>query len=239
MDRLKKAITDAPGKLAAFRTGRKLSAASLYSRCEEVLKEYGIDRGRYHGGAFNGVNIIKIMQQNSLMDKLEAILKENGRLTAEKVKTLCTDVKTALRAWDSIFSRIHQSNPMQEFCDKLQVDIDVAMAQWRDLKLSVTPKLHGLECHVVAQMILFGGIKDLLEYWVEQEHQIGNRKDVDWISQSVAAQGRLRAKHDVAARCTETIEATKAVRAKFVGIRKRLEKTETVAKNKIKREGRD
>ena len=186
------------------------------------------------------MNIIKIMQHHALVDELETILAESGRESEQKVKKLCTDVKSSLRAWDSIFSRIHQTNPSEEFCVDLQADIDTAMAQWRVLGLSVTPKLHGLECHVVPQMRSFGGIKDVLEYWVEQEHQIGNRKDIDWMSQSFASQAKLRARHEVSSRNQSTIVAKQAVKKKFTNIRKRLQKqtTKTKQKNAIKEEGR-
>ena len=235
--RLKKAIKEAPDKLAAFRKARKVSATSLYTSCEEVLKKKGIDRSRYHGGSFNGCNIINIMQEHKLMDELEAILTE-GRQSAESVKKLCRNVKTALHAWDSIFSRLHQKNPTEEFCVELQSDIDAAMAQWRALGLSVTPKLHGLECHVVAQMRSFGGIAEMLEYWVEQAHQTGNRKDVKWRSQPHKKQANLRAKHDKAERIPEAIVAKNQVLARFDKVRKRLEKKETTTKNEIKKEGR-
>ena len=236
--RLKKELAEAPAKLTAYRKGRKLAESSLYNRCEDVLKEHGIDRSRYHGGSFNGVNIIKIMQKHTLVDELETILLESGRETEQKVKKLCADVKTSLRAWDSIFSDIHRSNPSEDFCDKLQSDIDAAMAQWRVMGLSVTPKLHGLECHVVQQMRSFGGIVELLEYWVEQEHQIGNRKDINWRNRTFESQGKLRARHEVAKRATQTIDAVKAVTKKFTNIRKRRQKETTTEKIAIKEEGR-
>jgi hypothetical protein len=236
--RLEKEIKDTPNKLDAFRKGRKRLDDSLYSRCDAVLKKYKIDRGRYHGGNFNGVNIIKIMQENLLMDEIELILLESGRETEEKVRKLCNEVRTALRAWDMIFARIHASDPTPEYCDKLQGDIDLAMKQWRELGLSVTPKLHGLECHVVAQMRAWGGIKLLLEYWVEHEHQIGNRMDTQWKSLPLAAQGRLRAKHDVAARHPETMTAREKIISNFTGVRMTTKKEATTAKNNIKQEGR-
>jgi len=46
VSRLKKAISETPSKLAAFRKGRKLAEASLYSRCEEVLKKNSSPKNR-------------------------------------------------------------------------------------------------------------------------------------------------------------------------------------------------
>ena len=43
------------------------------------------------------------------------------------------------------------------------------------------PKVHGMECHVVAQMQkIQGGIMKMLENWVEQYHQTGYKYDEMW-----------------------------------------------------------
>lgn len=81
-------------------------------------------------------------------------------------------------------------------------------------------------------------IELLLEYWVENEHQIGNRMDTQWKSQTLAAQGRLRAKHEVAARHLETMTARKKIISRFTGFRMTKKKAATTAKNNIKQEGR-
>ena len=78
----------------------------------------------------------------------------------------------------------------------------------------------------------------MLEYWVEQAHQTGNRKDVKWRSQPHKKQANLRAKHDKAERIPEAIVAKNQVLARFDKVRKRLEKKETTTKNEIKKEGR-
>ena len=58
------------------------------------------------------------------------------------------------------------------------------MAQHRKLNFSVTPKTHGMETHVVAQMRQFaGGLAKLIEHWVEHYHQIGHGYDMHWINQ--------------------------------------------------------
>ena len=58
------------------------------------------------------------------------------------------------------------------------------MAQHRKLNFSVTPKTHGMETHVVAQMRQFaGGLAKLIEHWVEHYHKIGHGYDMHWINQ--------------------------------------------------------
>jgi len=44
---------------------------------------------------------------------------------------------------------------------------------------SITPKVHGMEKHVVTQMqIIPGGIGRMMEHWIEQYHQTGHRFDL-------------------------------------------------------------
>ncbi len=44
----------------------------------------------------------------------------------------------------------------------------------RDMGFSVSPKVCGMEGHVVKQMrAIRGGIGELIEYWIEQYHQTG------------------------------------------------------------------
>ena len=48
-----------------------------------------------------------------------------------------------------------------------------ALAVWRILQLSVTPKCHGSEDHACDQLELLKGLADFCEDWVEQLHQLG------------------------------------------------------------------
>ena len=44
--------------------------------------------------------------------------------------------------------------------------------------MSITPKAHGMEDHVVNQMRrIRGGIMRMIEHWVERYHQIGYKYD--------------------------------------------------------------
>ena len=238
--RLKKAIKDAPTKLTELRKARKLYDDSLYSQCEEIFRKWNVERGSYHGGNFNGVNIIRLMlKANVIMNEVEALVTAKGREdTKEKGKALCEDVRYLLQAWDSIFAKIHEKDPSDEFCNELQKDIDAVMKKWRELKLSVTPKGHGIEMHVTCQMRKFpGGISLVLEYWVEHAHQIGGKKDSLWKSQPMSKQGELGAKRDLALRLEQTLDATRKVNAAFT--RNRKQKQSTIDADNIKKEGRN
>ena len=61
---------------------------------------------------------------------------------------------------------------------KVQEMIDFAVALSQEMKLSITPKQHGMEKHVVNQMrSIQGGIGLLVEHWVEKYHQVGFKYD--------------------------------------------------------------
>ena len=48
---------------------------------------------------------------------------------------------------------------------------------WRELYLTITPKMHILTNHTIDQVIQFGGIVDKVEDFVEKFHQTGKRLD--------------------------------------------------------------
>ena len=65
---------------------------------------------------------------------------------------------------------------------KTQELIDKAMEHWRIyLKLSITPKLRGIEARLLRQMLFIdGGIARLIEHWVEQYNQVVRRYDLSY-----------------------------------------------------------
>ena len=93
--------------------------------------------------------------------------------TEAKVNLICDDVGLALKLWDGAFAAIHSNDTSQEHCDLTQQRINKAMDQLRSMKIQITPKMHGMECHVVDQMRnILGGIGKLMEHWMEQYHQV-------------------------------------------------------------------
>ena len=88
---LKKEIKVAPAEVHKLRKARKVSESSLYSKCEQIFKEYNVERGSYHGGNFNGVNIIRLMLESTeIMDKIGPLFQTEGRDDSnQKAATLC------------------------------------------------------------------------------------------------------------------------------------------------------
>ena len=62
------------------------------------------------------------------------------------------DVGQGMLLLDGVFSHVHRSHPDEAHYVETQDRIDAAMAHMRDMGLSITPKMHGMEKHVVNQM---------------------------------------------------------------------------------------
>ena len=85
--KLKQEIKDAPKEIAKLRKARKVLASSLYSKCELIFKEFGVERGSYHGGNFNGVNIIKLMlHSKKIMDQVTTLFEDEGHLRRKQCR---------------------------------------------------------------------------------------------------------------------------------------------------------
>jgi hypothetical protein len=69
-----KKISKAKEKLDALRKIHKSTHSSVYNGIERILKEYKILLAAYHGGDFNNVNIITLMQKLVIYHKLGSSL---------------------------------------------------------------------------------------------------------------------------------------------------------------------
>ena len=115
----------------------------------------------------------KMMQPMLILNKRSMTLNRRGLVKSPKVHpTLCCVHK--VDPGDGTHGANTVSNDMQEKINK-------AMAHTRDMGISITPKMHGMEAHVVGQMhAIPGGISKLIEHWVEQYHQVGHRYDLSY-----------------------------------------------------------
>ena len=145
-------------------------------------------RSAYHGGQINGVGIKQLMDHaESIMADIEKVLVEalrrrhDAAVTEEEVKRKCKAVKHFFALWDDAFAAVHLPDPAVQDCNDAQEKINRAMKQMRSMEMSITPKAHGMEDHVVNQMRKIpGGIVRMIEHWVERYHQVGFKYDDKW-----------------------------------------------------------
>jgi len=118
------------------------------------------------------------------------------------VKRVCHELGHAFILWDKVFKMVHEIDPSQEHCDATQMAIDLAMTHLRKLGMSIIPKLHGMEAHIVSQMRhIRGGICKLVKHWVEHYHQVGYRYDISYCRMgSLKKQAATRSSKEAIAR---------------------------------------
>jgi hypothetical protein len=124
---------------------------------------------------------------------------------------------------------------VKKHCDATEKAVEQAMFQMRHMGFSITPKMHGLECHLVHQMRTVPGvIAMLIEHWVEQYHQTSAAMERIWTSHPYTKQAefRVRREHMLSHKVTTEAEA-RIVKSKRAQKRKKSEAT-VEEKNRIK-----
>jgi hypothetical protein len=108
-----------------------------------------------------------------LLEKLE----EDGASDRAKreVSKRCDIIAKCLLWFDGFLSILwtEHKDLTPELTAKAREHATKALAVWRMLQLSVTPKSHGSEHHACDQLELLQGLADFCEDWVEQLHQLG------------------------------------------------------------------
>ena len=109
------------------------------------------------------------------------------------------------------------------------------------MDLSIPPKAHGMEDHVMMQMTTIrGGIGELIEYWIEQYHQTGFKYDMKYRNMpNELAKAMVRARREKASMNNNVIKAKQQNQEKHTGKRKanavKLDIKEAKKKKRIER----
>ena len=81
--------------------------------------------------------------------------------------------------FDAVFSKLclpkHAVNENKII--ELSEYVTVSLVKWRDLQISMGPKMHAIEDHAVKQVQEFEGIGELTEDYIEQAHQTGMKDE--------------------------------------------------------------
>lgn len=232
-----------------FTSSRRGGEESVYTIVDRIFQKYGANRSNYFGRAFEGIDIRKLMKFSDELfgtnGEIRAIMlqRADDPETEAKVITICDDVGLVLKLWDGAFADIYSIDTSQEHCDSTQERINKAMDQLRFMKIPITPKMHGMECHVVNQMQnILGGIGKLMEHWIEQYHQVGYRFDMAYCrAGSLKGQADIRSSAEKRGRNPRVQMCKKMLIERYEGTRKRRK---TAIENeekeiKVKRERRD
>ena len=170
--------------LGEFKKDRKTDHDSLYTKIDSILERFGILRAAYHGGDLTGVCVIHLMTHaDEIMDEVATLLKSNKGdecvIDDYNIDKLCNNSRDVLTLWDGALAGLHVEFPEEEDYTKTQSFIDAALKLAREMEMTVTPKGHGGEKHLVAQMrVTRGGLFEFDESWGEQYHQTGYNFDM-------------------------------------------------------------
>ena len=176
-------VTDQQLKLKTMRTSKVKDQQSIETKIFKVLKEIGVELSSYHGGSLNGKDIRKVMMNACyIFDTFATIFKAGKRpncmLSDANINALCMQFREVFVLWDGAFSLARTINPTEIDCSTYRMYVRAAVKGSKDLRCTVTPKVHLMLEHVEWQMTNMrrGGLGDKMEDWVERLHQDGKRK---------------------------------------------------------------
>jgi hypothetical protein len=160
---------------------------SLNQKFEIVYRNNGVKREHYHGGKFNGVNCIRIMDACSLIflgnedDATTGFLHQClqskvATITDEDVKAKCQQYSRLLGLLDAIWSRVRGIDgllPTAAQINGLATALQEAKALWVSMNLStLQPKWHlTFDGHLLHQFTRYGGLADKSDETIEKGHQ--------------------------------------------------------------------
>ena len=136
-----------------------------------------LPRGKYNGKATLKLLSCAKTVLEAVQSCILANVPEESRCSNDEIIKQISVYTDFFTVFDSIFSNSRTtvgflSEAKEEETHK---GISMGLKMWRDLGMSVTPKLHVLEDHLLSQLSLFKGLGDCSEDFVEQVHQVGIR----------------------------------------------------------------
>ena len=157
------------------------------AKLEAIMKKNGIVRPVYHGGELTGVKVKELLQKIDVIfgkefKKVLLEVPENERLAKNDEVNKMVDMYRDLGfLMDGVFAtaRIKNGELTEDDIDFMRRLTNATAKMWRNLRLSFEkPKIHGVEVHILQQMVLWNGIGCFVEDFVEKAHQDGVRDEV-------------------------------------------------------------
>ena len=90
---------------------------------------------------------------DAIMGEVATLLKNNKgnecKMQDHDIDKLCNNSRDVLTLWDGALAGLHIQFPKEEDYVKTQASIDAALKLTREMNMTVTPKGHGGERHLV------------------------------------------------------------------------------------------
>ena len=156
-------ISKASAKLEMFTKDRRIGEESVYTQIDRIFQSHGANRySKARTFAKLWIRLTSCSAVMALVVKIRVafVLHVTAKNLSDaekeelldKVHKMCNDVGMGLKLWDRALAGIHVNNYEKYHCRKTQDRIDKAMAHTQSMGISITPKMHGMEMHVVNQM---------------------------------------------------------------------------------------
>ena len=153
-------------------------------KMEKVLRKNVMHRLNYHCGDFSIVKTTVLLQKvdDLFRDRFKEIADETDSKVAkdDEVVTIVNAHRNLGMSMDRVSSlaRMPHSKLTQEKTNFVRRVIEALALMQRCLRISIKGlNTHWIEDHLVSQMILYEGIIDFLEYFVEQSNQAGVKEE--------------------------------------------------------------
>jgi len=154
---------------------------SLSQDFDAIFQSNGIKKEHYHGGKYNGVNCIRIMEKsealfNGFADAIKG--KKIATVTDEDITLKCDKFARLLSLMDVIWSNVRGIDagllPTENQIAQLETALNRAKAMWLEMNIkTLQPKWHlTFDGHLLHQVRTYGGIADKADDTIEFQHQI-------------------------------------------------------------------
>ena len=164
-------------KIDAYCLSRKEDPDSTHNQIEDCWKFRGLDRGKAHGGQFDGTDARKVMgnPREYFGEGMREILTAAKRptVTEDRINELCDNVIHLMELWDKFFSLAQSETVTEEERQSVREVADAAVKYHFTLLENKTPKVHVVEDHAADHFIRLrpGMMRMCIEQFVERNHQ--------------------------------------------------------------------
>lgn len=178
-DVLKAKKSDAAKELLEYHSELKKSNKSVYAAIDKHWEDNGKSRAAYHGGKWTGKDARDGMsnpeQYYGVMRQTLLDWRADGK-TEDDVNVPLDDVIDLLKKWHEVFHLLRAKKRSSVSEVILKQAIINAIKKHREVGLSITPKVHLIEDHVLEQFFnLPFAFFYFIEEFVEHNHQIGHK----------------------------------------------------------------
>jgi len=154
---------------------------SLSQSFDCTFRSHGIKKEHYHGGKYNGVNCIRIMEKSQLLFAEFATSIKNNKIPGTDdalIDTKMNEHAKLLGLLDAIWSNVRGTDagllPTEAQINCLRKATAEGKALWNAIDIgTLQPKWHmTFDGHLVDQVIKHGGLADKADDTIEFQHQM-------------------------------------------------------------------